>query len=239
MPEQMFMYRSASFWLAVHYPEGLAGLPTREEIEDAEAANRAIDVTPPPGSDPSRPRYVAAQATVVPAEPEDRTLEPGVDPKSMQGKPVPGFTSIPADGSKRTPFDKPGDPPVEKAPPKRRGPAAVKEAMAKNEAGPPATPPAATPELPESLQKVHEQAKAQAAGPQPTQERIDQAAKELAQKVAAQEKVQPKANPTNAEMVEWCKANPEAKIPDMLKVFQTGYVSASTAWNQAREQEKK
>lgn len=63
MPEQMFIYRSASFWLKAYYPEGLAGLPTAEEVEDVTAREAA-----PAASAPTVPAARPAQAQVVDAE---------------------------------------------------------------------------------------------------------------------------------------------------------------------------
>ena len=41
MPEQMLGYRAAAFFARMHCPEALAGMQTREEVYDVDAASKA------------------------------------------------------------------------------------------------------------------------------------------------------------------------------------------------------
>lgn len=59
MPEQMFMYRAAAFWVRTHAPEIAMGLQTVDEIEDVIDVG---DVTPPAPSGPRRTRTEEVKA---------------------------------------------------------------------------------------------------------------------------------------------------------------------------------
>lgn len=247
MPEQMFMYRSASYWLAVHYPEGLAGLPTHEELEDRERFAAARDVTPPPAKRATIVDAVVAEQASKPEPAADDTLEPGKDPVSMQGE-------LPAGA---TPFDRPGDPPVEAAPApaaapatKRRGLASVKDALKK--AIPGALPAADA----EKLAKQEAELAARRAQDVPAKEPAQEAASapQDAPKDAPTPEAAPPASdartappatsastatalpdPTHEEMVAWCRTLPSAKPADVMRQFRVSFNRANVALVESRK----
>jgi hypothetical protein len=106
LPEQMFMYRTASMFLDVHYPEGLSGLP----VEDG---SEVVDM--PPTRELPVEQVAPTPAAAPPAGP---VVDPPPPLKPLQVEDA---------SAKPTP---PAEEPAPKSP-ARRGPAAVKEALAK------------------------------------------------------------------------------------------------------------
>ncbi len=76
MPDQMFVYRAASFWTRKWFPEGTLGLRSADELEDLAHEEKPALVGPPPA------RPAEAPPTPAPAA-DDQTLAPGKDPPSM------------------------------------------------------------------------------------------------------------------------------------------------------------
>jgi hypothetical protein len=90
MPDQMFVYRSASYWAQQFYPEGTLGLPSDDQLEDQRQEVEAprLVAPPPPAAAPAPAAHQVVDAVHVEVAPHDRTLEPGFDPVAMDGEPA-------------------------------------------------------------------------------------------------------------------------------------------------------
>ena len=86
MPEQMFVYRAASFWMRRWFPEGLLGLPTDDEVIDITPPAKVVEIAPPAQAAPVTVEVVAQPAPV--SVPVGGALEPGVDPVAMAPAPA-------------------------------------------------------------------------------------------------------------------------------------------------------
>ncbi|WP_223621209.1 recombinase RecT [Lysobacter sp. ESA13C] len=71
MPEQMFMYRAATFWARVYAPEVSMGIHTADEVEDIVGHVQTVGAEVLPRTDHSNLRQLEAQLTgkVIEAEP--------------------------------------------------------------------------------------------------------------------------------------------------------------------------
>jgi hypothetical protein len=94
MPDQMFLYRAAAFWVRAYAPEISMGLQTAEELQDVVDVE-ARDVTARP-----QPVHVPTPGGEIPAPPAPAAPAPAAPPATSRGKKPQTQPGLPIDDAK-------------------------------------------------------------------------------------------------------------------------------------------